>query len=189
MTEVRLTPLTVGIGECIVSRDNAAIITTHALGSCIALLLHDPLSRVAGLLHYMLPESSLDPAKALIRPFVFADTGIPLLLAEMLKLGAAKPRISAIAAGGAQMMDLHNTFSIGKRNQLALRKVLWKSGLMLKTEEVGGTLSRTISLEVATGQVQLRSPGQPTRVFDIASRPPAAARIATPLTRSPEARA
>ncbi len=50
---------------------------TYALGSCIAVAMHDPVAKVAGLLHYMLPESAIDAAKAQQNPFMFADTGIP----------------------------------------------------------------------------------------------------------------
>ena len=162
--------LIVGIGECLVSRDPDATLVTHALGSCIAVLLYDPVSRVAGLLHFMLPESSLDPAKAALRPFVFCDTGIPKLLEDFVKLGASKTRLVAVAAGGAQMMESTNTFNIGKRNQLAMKKILWKVGIMLRGEEVGGISSRTVSIDVATGLIQLRMPGLPPRVLDTAHR-------------------
>ena len=147
--------LTVGIGDCKLSNDPSDTLVTHALGSCIALALYDPVVRVAGLLHYMLPESSLDPAKATKRPFMFADTGIPLLFQSASQLGAAKSRSIIMAAGGAQMLDSNGTFNIGHRNHLAMRKVCWKAGVIVHKEEIGGSSSRTLRIEVADGRVQL----------------------------------
>ncbi|MGD0796903.1 MAG: chemotaxis protein CheD [Acidobacteriaceae bacterium] len=155
--------LIVGIGDCKVSKDPADTIVTHALGSCIGIMIHDPVAKVAGLLHYMLPESSLDAGKAQARPYMFADTGIPLLIQNAIALGAVKSRLVVMAAGGAQMMDPNNTFNIGQRNQLALRKIMWKAGVLVHSEEVGGTNSRTVRIEVATGRVQLRASGEPER--------------------------
>jgi chemotaxis protein CheD len=151
--------LTIGIGDCRVSNDPSDILVTHALGSCIAIVLYDPLARVAGLLHYMLPESSLDPDKAAKRPFIFADTGIPLLLQHAFRLGAAKSRSMLMAAGGAQMLDPNGMFNIGHRNHVAMRKVFWKAGVIVHKEEIGGTSSRTVRIDVASGRVRLRSTG------------------------------
>jgi chemotaxis protein CheD len=155
--------LVIGIGDCKVSNDPADVLVTHALGSCIAVLLYDPVARVAGLLHYMLPESSLDPEKSGKLPFLFADTGITLLLQNVLRLGAAKSRLVVVAAGGAEMLDTSRTFNIGHRNHIAMRKFFWKAGVIVHKEEIGGTSSRTVSIDVASGRVQLRMPGAPQR--------------------------
>jgi len=159
----------IGIGECAVSNQADDTLITHALGSCIAVLIHDPVAKVAGLLHFMLPESSLDPAKAEKRPYVYADTGIPLLFQNAYQLGAVKPRLHVMATGGAQMLDPNGTFNIGKRNHLALRKIFWKAGVIVHKEEVGGTSSRTVSIEVGTGRVQLRTSGEPEQIMQIKS--------------------
>ena len=149
----------VGIGDCKVSNDPEDILVTHALGSCIAVMIHDPVARVSGLLHYMLPESSLDPAKAKLKPFMFADTGIPELFHWTYALGGVKSRLVVMAAGGAQMLDPNGTFNIGKKNQLAMRKIFWKAGVLVRKEEIGGVDSRTVRIEVATGKVMLRTSG------------------------------
>jgi chemotaxis protein CheD len=148
--------LVVGVGDCLVSKDPQGTLVTYALGSCIAILIHDPVVGVGGLLHYMLPESSIDSAKAQQRPFMYADTGIPLLFQTAYKLGAEKRRLYVAAVGGAQVMDPHGTFNIGKKNHLAMRKIFWKAGVMVKAEEVGGTASRTVRLEIATGKILMR---------------------------------
>ena len=148
----------VGVADCKWTKDPADTLITYALGSCIAVALHDPVTKVGGLLHYMLPDSSIDPQKAADNPFMFADTGIPALIARAQQLGAIKGRLSVRVAGGAQVLDSNGHFNIGKRNYQALRKLLWKSGLMIHGESVGGATSRTVTLDVGTGQFWWREP-------------------------------
>jgi chemotaxis protein CheD len=162
--------LVVGIGDCKVSDNPSDILVTHALGSCIAVLLYDPVARVAGLLHFMLPDSSLDSEKACKLPSLFADTGIALLLRRSGQLGAAKPRIVITAAGGAQMLDAAGIFNIGQRNHLAMKKVFAEAGIGIQKEEIGGTCSRTISIDVANGRVQLRTPGKAGQTVAVVER-------------------
>jgi chemotaxis protein CheD len=164
-----MSSLVVGIGDCLVSDDPESILVTYALGSCIAVVIYDPVTNVGGLLHYMLPESSLDENKARQRPYMFADTGIPLLFQSAYRLGAVKSRLDVAVLGGAQVMDTSETFNIGKRNHLALRKIFWKAGVLVRHENVGGTLSRTVRLEIASGRVVLRH-GQTEQVLSFAEK-------------------
>ncbi|MGA2269937.1 MAG: chemotaxis protein CheD [Bryobacteraceae bacterium] len=149
----------VGVGDCRVSNDPESVLVTYALGTCIAVMIHDPVAGVGGLLHFMLPNSSLDPAKARQKPFVFADTGIPLLFHSAYDLGAEKGRLVVSAVGGAQVMDQQGNFNIGMRNHLAMRKILRNAGVPLQAEEVGGAASRTVRLEVSSGRVSVREAG------------------------------
>lgn len=153
----------VGVADCRLSADPSCVLVTYALGSCIAVMIHDPVAGVGGLLHFMLPESALDRAKAEQNPFMFADTGIPFLFRGAYELGADKRRLQVWVAGGAQVMDPGGVFNIGKRNHLALRKILWKAGVLVHSEEVGGTISRTVRLEVGSGRVLLRGAGEDER--------------------------
>ena len=148
--------LVVGVGDCLVSNDPQGVLVTYALGSCIAILIHDAVAEVGGLLHYMLPDSSIDSAKARQRPFVYADTGIPRLFQMAYRMGAEKSRLYVAAVGGAQVMDPHGTFNIGKKNYLAMQKIFRNAEVMVETEEVGGTASRTVRLEIATGKILMR---------------------------------
>jgi chemotaxis protein CheD len=148
--------LVAGIGECVVSDDPGATLVTYALGSCIAVAIFDPVLRVGGLLHYMLPDSALDLEKARRRPCMFADTGIPLLFQRAYQLGAVRSRLEVAVLGGAQVMDASETFNIGKRNHLALRKIFWKAGILVRAEDVGGTQSRTVRLEMESGRIAVR---------------------------------
>ncbi len=154
-----VTLLTVGVGDCKVSNTAESVLATYALGSCIAVAIYDPVANVGGLLHFMLPESSLNPNKASQNPAMFADTGIPMLFHAAYGLGAEKRRLVVRAAGGAQVMDEYGVFNIGKRNHLALRKIMWKAGVMIQGEEVGGTTPRTVRLEVSTGRFWIRESG------------------------------
>jgi chemotaxis protein CheD len=157
----------VGVGDCRVSDDLDCELVTYALGSCIAVAIYDPEVRVAGLLHFMLPNSTLSPAKAHENPFMFADTGIPLLFRRTYEYGAERRRIIVRVAGGAQVLQSEGNFNIGKRNYLEMRKILSNAGLLVHGEAVGGTVSRTIRLEVATGRLRLRtecSTQSPSRV-------------------------
>ena len=152
--------LVVGMADCRVSDDPGQVLVTYALGSCIAVAIHDPAARVGGLLHFMLPESALDRAKAAQNPFFFADTGIPQLFHTAYEKGAQKQRLRVQVAGGAQMDD-NGVFDIGKRNYLALRKILWKAGVLVQAEAVGGSVSRTVRLEIGSGKLWLQGPGVP----------------------------
>ena len=135
------------------------MLITYALGSCIAMTVYDPAAAVGGMLHYMLPDSSIDPARRSETPYKFADTGIPLMLSKVAELGGMKRRLVVRIAGGAQMMDSAGVFDIGKRNYQALRKILWKVGVLVHAEAVGGAVSRTVRLEIGSGRFWLREAG------------------------------
>jgi chemotaxis protein CheD len=159
-------PIVVGVGDYAVSADRQSVLVTYALGSCIALLIHDPRACVGGLLHFMLPESRIDVRKARKNPSMFADTGIPMLFHRAYELGAVKSRLVVRAAGAAQVLNDAEVFNIGKRNYLALRRILWRAGVILRGEATGGTTSRTVRLEVGNGRMWCRAPGEPDRQFD-----------------------
>ncbi|RXH58628.1 chemotaxis protein CheD [Granulicella sibirica] len=162
--------LIIGIGDCKLSSDPADVLVTHALGSCIAILIHDPVARVAGLLHYMLPESSLDLDRAARNPFLYADTGIPLLFQNAYDLGAIKSRMVVMAVGGAHMLDVNDTFHIGQRNHQAMRRIFHRAGVQVQKEEIGGKASRTVRIDVGSGRVQLRVSGEPECEMSASSR-------------------
>jgi len=152
--------LVVGVGDLQVSGNPADTIVTYSLGSCIGVCIYDPTARVGGMLHYMLPESKISPEKSAANPCMFADTGIPALFKQAYALGAVKGRITVRAAGGAQILDAAGLFNIGKRNILELRKILWRNGVVLGPSSVGGTVNRTVTMNVATGEILLKTSGQ-----------------------------
>lgn len=158
----RATPgekLVVGVGDLVVSANDRAQIVTYALGSCLGVMAFDPVARVGGLLHVMLPDSTIDATKAANQPDMFVDTGVPRLFREAYKLGAVKERMVVKVAGGAAVQTGSDMFEIGKRNLIALRKILWKNSVMVKAQDVGGSCSRTVTLDLGTGNVTLRVDG------------------------------
>ena len=151
--------VTVDIADLATSKESDAVIVTYALGSCIAVVLYDPVRRAGGMIHYMLPLSSTNPDKAREKPAMFADTGVPLLFERMYSMGCEKKDLVVKVAGGGQLYDDHGTFEIGKRNYTVLRKMLWKNNVLIQAEDVGGMKSRTVRLWVADGRVVIRSAG------------------------------
>ena len=107
------------------------------------------------MIHIALPESHINADKARDKPGYFADTGLPLLFSELKKLGANRNSCWVKLIGGASILDENNTFDIGRRNSLAVKKYLWKIGLALTSEDIGGTISRTVTLSVATGELTI----------------------------------
>jgi chemotaxis protein CheD len=149
----------IGVADIAVSNDPSEDLITYSLGSCIAVVIYDPTVKVGGMLHYMLPESSMDPEKAKRIPAMFADTGIPTLFKQSYHYGATKKNLTVKVVGGAQIMDENGIFNIGKRNYLALRKLFWKNNVMVAAEHVGGNVNRTVRLELTTGCVILKVSG------------------------------
>ncbi len=147
----------VDIADFAVSKDPRDTLVTYSLGSCIGVAIWDPEARVGGLLHYMLPESSLSPDKAKANPAMFADTGVPALFRAAYELGATKKRLVVKVAGGSQLLDDNGTFNIGKRNYVMLRKIFWKNGILIDKEDVGGSISRTLRLRCNEGRLTLKT--------------------------------
>ena len=149
----------VGVADMKVSNNLDSVLVTYSLGSCIGIAIHDPVARVGGLLHFMLPESELDRQKAQEKPYMFADTGIPKLFKSAYELGAKKHRMRVVIAGGSQVMDQHGFFNIGKRNQMAVRKIFHRNNIMIDGCDVGGTSNRTLRLVVRSGLTSLKISG------------------------------
>jgi len=149
--------LIVGISDLKVSNNPGDILVTFALGSCIAVAIYDPLVKVGGLLHYMLPDSALDLKKAEAQPGMFADTGVPLLFKSCYRLRAEKKRMVVKVAGGASILDDTNFFRIGQKNITALRKIFWKNNVMIEAEDTGSNYNRTVRLDLSNGKFLIKS--------------------------------
>lgn len=151
-----------GIGDLGVSKMSGAVVKTFALGSCVAVVILDPKVHAVGMIHVALPDSSINREKVKERPGYFADSGLPVLLKEMVGLGCAPNYRGLIVKliGGASIMDNNEIFNIGKRNLLAIKKILWAHGMGAVAEDVGGNHSRTVSVAVDTGQITISCPGR-----------------------------
>jgi chemotaxis protein CheD len=137
-------------GEIVVSDSVHDVLVSAPVGSCVAVCLWDP-SGVGGLLHFLWPDSKLDPARAESEPASYADTGLVLLFEQAERVGAEKRRCKVRLVGAADFPDRDESDRWAKRNLLAARSVLWRNGVLLDGEEVGGTQARRATLTVADG--------------------------------------
>jgi chemotaxis protein CheD len=150
----------IGVADMKISNNPEDLLITYSLGSCLGITMHDAQAGVGGMVHCMLPLSKLDAHKAQLNPSMFIDTGVIAMLQQLFDLGAQRKRLRTSVAGGSQMLESHGLFNIGERNIIVLRKVLWKNDLLIAAQEVGGSIPRTLSLEIGTGRTRLRSGGQ-----------------------------
>ena len=148
-----------GVGDLGATCKAGEAIKTIGLGSCVAVIIMDRISRCIGMVHVALPESATNLDHAKRKPGHFADTGIPALLQAMKEAGSSASGTGKIVklVGGANVMDPHNTFNIGKRNILAIKKILWKYGMGAIAEDLGGNIGRTVVVDVDEGRVKISS--------------------------------
>lgn len=150
-------PVKIGIAEFKIASAPASIITT-GLGSCIGVCLWDPVLKIGGMVHIMLPDSK--QGRQVINKAKYADSGIELLIEELCKNGAHKNRLVAKIAGGAQMFTFPNAsemMKIGERNIEAVKNVLKINKIKLLAEDIGGNYGRTIEFFMESGQLFVKS--------------------------------
>lgn len=153
--------LVVGMGDMLASNDTSAQLVTYSLGSCVGIVIYDPVKKVGGMLHAMLPDSSINPARAQLKPYMFVDTGLPALFDAVYSLGGVKSRLSVKVAGGAQFLDEKKIFNIGQRNTDQVMLHLSQNGVLPSKSIIGGRDSRTLKLDLGTGELLLDVPGNP----------------------------
>jgi len=159
--------IVVGVADMQLSDDSESVIVTYALGSCIGVTIYDPVAKVGGMLHFMLPESKVNAEKAQANPAMFADTGVPYLFKQAYELGAKKNRLIVCAAGGAEVLDDDGYFKVGKRNRTMLRKLFWKNNILLSADDTGGSISRTLMLKLSDGEISIRTKGKESKLWPI----------------------
>ena len=152
--------LVVGIGDMKLGRQEGTIIT-YALGSCIGIALYDPMIKLGALVHIMLPERVNSDANI----FKYADTGVRETLRKLYAYGAVKHRMTAKIAGGAKMFDMKGKNSamgnIGERNAQMVKRVLMQEGIRIVKEDTGANYARTMSIDLASGMVLVKTFGRP----------------------------
>jgi chemotaxis protein CheD len=131
----------------------------------VGAVLCDPEARVAALLHFMLPNSEIDPIRARTRPMMFADLGLPAAAQACVRLGAKPTRWVARLAGGAAVQGGPSGFDIGARNIEAAMYHLHLLAIPVVAQELGGTISRTLHVDVPTGRARVLTPGLPDRLL------------------------
>lgn len=157
--------ITVGMADLNVCRAPDVLITV-GLGSCIGLTLYDPVNKIGGMVHYMLPDSHITANNGNIAKF--ADTGIPELLKRITLAGANRSRLIAKIAGGAKMFGVNqmsNIGSIGERNAVAARQILNELNIKLVAEDTGLNYGRTVELHCDTGDFHIKAIKKPIKVI------------------------
>ncbi len=147
----------VGMADYKIGRNPDSLIS-YGLGSCVGIALFDSINKIGGLAHIMLPDST--QARNAENPAKFANTALPLMLSEMLKMGAVKSRITAKIAGGAQMFTFANAtdvMRVGERNAEAVRTILKGMDIRIIAEDTGGNYGRTVELKLDTGIYRVKT--------------------------------
>jgi chemotaxis protein CheD len=148
----------VGMGDVHFHKGDA-VFTALGLGSCIGLVMWDPVARVGGMIHVMLPNHFAD--KPLDKVGKFADTGIPFMLDKLKTMGASPTRIQVVYAGGAQVFSFPNRkepkIEVGARNIAAVEQLVKHFGLKVIAKDVGGSNGRTVIFNSSTGAVRVRT--------------------------------
>ncbi len=144
----------VGLSELKIGNKAGEVLVTYSLGSCLAVVVYDRMQRQAGLLHVMLPDSGIEKlskSSAAFNPFKYVDTGVSELFRRLYRRGAEKNNLCVGVFGGAKVFAGDDFFNIGKRNYVALRKVLWKEGILITHEHVGSNVHRTVKVDIDNG--------------------------------------
>jgi chemotaxis protein CheD len=151
----------VNFAEMKISTNPAETLVAFSIGSGIGLTVFDPVTGIGGILSYILPDSTgargVDPEKAHL---MFADTGIPFFMDAIFEHGACQNNMKIVIAGGAHILDQPGEFNIGQKNVEALKTCLNRYDLQICHEDIGGTLSRTLSLEIGSGLSCIKIFGQ-----------------------------
>ncbi|MHB9145933.1 MAG: chemotaxis protein CheD [Symbiobacteriia bacterium] len=156
----------VGLGELAVGSHALDLLVCYGLGSCIGIAAYDPVAKIGGLAHVVLPDSAL--AHGHDKAAKFADTAVPVLLGRLTGAGANPQRLVVKMAGGAQMLaasPLASRLDIGQRNAEAVRAALVKAGMRLAAEDIGGNYGRTLRFSIGPGTVQVSTIGRGEKVL------------------------
>lgn len=160
MTTAAVQPTVVGLGEIAVSKASEETLVSLGLGSCVCVAAFDPVSKVAGMAHIVLPDSGGQERRQTPK---FADVALPMLF-ELMKTAGASSNLVIKLAGGAQMMPVTapgtNQMNIGDRNIEAVKALLKKAGRAVIAEDLGGNQGRTVRFSVGTGKVTVARAGQ-----------------------------
>jgi chemotaxis protein CheD len=153
------------IGEIVTSDKPEDVLVAYGLGSCVAVCMYDPVAKVGGMLHALLPTAPRG-SKATDRPAKFVDRGVPVLIHLLLGMGARRTRLEAKLCGGAQLLSdpgqasafgQNGRLNVGKLNVLAAEVALRTAGLRIRGRATGGTVGRTIKLHMLDGRVMVKT--------------------------------
>jgi chemotaxis protein CheD len=156
----------VRVADFATDRGDDAVLVTLGLGSCVAIMLHDPETKAGGMAHVLLPSTSL--ARDITNRAKFPDTAVPMLIERLTRLGADPRRLVAKLAGGASMFSqlvTPGTIQMGERNVMACRSALRAAAVPIARESVGGERGRSVRFHLTDGRVEIRSVGANVEVI------------------------
>jgi chemotaxis protein CheD len=159
LTSVKTT--NVGMGEMVISKDPSDVLACIGLGSCIAMCIWDPVAKLGGVAHMLLPTSR-SSTEIMGSPAKYITNGVPNLINKMVKNGASKHNLIVKVTGGARMLNIpgeNNILDIGQRNILEVRAVMKRENIPILAEDVGGTYGRSIQLFMENGKIMVKSLG------------------------------
>jgi chemotaxis protein CheD len=148
----------IGVGDMAASNNEMVTLSTYALGSCVGVIVYDPVSHAGGILHLMLPDSAISAEKAAKQPAMFANTGLPMLFKALTGIRAERTRLRIFLAGGASVLNGADPFKIGERNSVAVLQYLKTNAYPIAGQDLGGNVNRTVHLKISTGEVTLKLP-------------------------------
>lgn len=157
--------ITIGIGDLNIAKEPNLLIT-YALGSCVGICLHDPITKMAGMAHIMLPSSINMNADN--NPYKYADIAIPALIRKLELAGVRKGNLKAKIAGGAQMFETFTNSAIGKigeRNTTAVKELLKQQNIPIVADDTGKNYGRTVTLDPKDGKMVVRTGAKKEVVF------------------------
>lgn len=148
--------IVVSVGDCKVTNDRNIVLSTFGLGSCLGVIIYEKTLGIGGMLHLMLPDSTLSPEKAEQRPGMFADTGIKTILEKIEEAGGDIKNTTIVLVGGASTMTKQDIFKIGEKNITSTKKHLKEYGLDPTTEVVRGVNNRTVHFFLSKGEIEVK---------------------------------
>ncbi|MBM2835158.1 MAG: hypothetical protein HW406_2319 [Candidatus Brocadiaceae bacterium] len=155
-----LNTITVGVGDLKITQSPNILKTL--LGSCIGIALHDPVNKIGGLLHIMLPKKNGKDLKIT----KYADPGLPYFISQMvMNAGALRGSMCAKIFGGAKMFETNGMLNIGESNELAVRRILKEEGVKIVASRTGGTKGYNITFDTHSGDVTCRIFGETVNIY------------------------
>lgn len=140
-----------------VSRKPSDILVTHSLGSCLGLAAWDPTVGVGGMIHCLLPRATSPDVR---NPCMYVNVGVPLMIRKMVSMGCTKKSLVFKAAGCGRMLHIQNQFDTGAQNLAMLDSLFSKNAVTLAGRDVGGSIPRTMALDLETGILTISSQGK-----------------------------
>jgi chemotaxis protein CheD len=158
MLATSIASLNVGIGELSVSKDVNLVLKCVGIGSCIALCAYDPVARLGGIAHFLLPCSR--NRDEMSSPVKYIDSGVPFMLNKMVKNGATRSNMILKIAGGAKMLSIPGSnpnLDIGQKNIAEIKAALVRENMSVCGADLGGSFGRTIEFFISSGKITVKA--------------------------------